>query len=70
MTKKKFYKYTGINGSIYSGVFLEGTPCEVIYELTADEGCLITNDMDITRKSIITPESSLYKWREIEEGQN
>ena len=64
MKKVKLYKYLGTNGTITSKVFLEEIYSVKYYELTADQGKMLTNDSIHGYYTKIIPQSELEEWYE------
>lgn len=67
MTKTKVYKYTGINGSIFSIVLLEDAKSAVFYQLKADEGKILT-DGNETRSLVLVFPEDVDNWTEIDKN--
>lgn len=68
MIQRNLYIYIGVNGTITSGVLLEGVPCVKKCELSAAAGKMLTNGSKVVR-SITIPASELDEWYEIDVGQ-
>ncbi len=64
MTKIKMYRYLGRNGILTTRVLLDGINHIVVYNLTADEGKILTNG-EVELKSITVEEDEVVSWNEI-----
>lgn len=64
MNQNIIYTYLGDNGTISTGVYLPGINSVVKYQLSAEEGMILTNGKTFA-KMIIVPEREVSNWREI-----
>lgn len=64
MNKHKLYRYAGRNGMLTTSILLDGIQHIALYELIADENCLLTNG-EITRQHVVIEVDELKQWKEI-----
>lgn len=67
MKKIKTFKYTGLNGSIFSTVLLEGVANTLLYQLRADEGKVLVKDGEQRSSVLVFPED-VDNWTEIDKN--
>lgn len=69
MKKKIIYQYENNNGDVLSTVIrLDNVPYKKMYELTADDGKLLTLDGKRLYKNIVINPANLGKWREVKDN--
>lgn len=65
MTKKKMYKYIGLNGIITSPILLEDAKHTVVYELRAAGGKVLAKNND-RMYCVVVPEDEVSEWSEVD----
>ena len=66
MKSLKKYKYIGYNGSVVTHVLLDGINHQVVYELRADDGKVLTNGKRKMR-FVVVEEDLLKNWTEVDD---
>ena len=69
MTKKKLYRYAGVNGILVTYVLLEGIKHSLKYRLIADPGKILTNG-EKEAYIVEIEEEDLHNWWEISKDNN
>ena len=71
MKKTIMYRYLGVNGVIYSPVYLEGIYSVKSITLVADEGKVLTKDNKTFVKSAkVANEEEAALWKEVKDKSN
>jgi hypothetical protein len=64
MTKIPVYRYIGYNGTVTTPILLDGVNHLKLVELTADNGCYLTNGERKVRRITVQPEA-VEQWVEV-----
>lgn len=68
MTKEKYYRYQGRNGSLLTPILLEDVESHQMYKLSADEGHKLYNiDTGKTCSFVFAFLDEVAEWQEIED---
>lgn len=70
MKQSILYEYLGTNGTIRSGVYLEGIYSVKKIALTADVDKKLTKDNEHFYFSTVIPENELSEWKEVPAKDN
>lgn len=69
MKKRIVYQYENNNGEVLSSyVRLDGVPYKKHYEITAEDGKVLTMDNKHFYKNIVINPTNLGKWKEVKDN--